>query len=334
MMITLEAKSTATMKNTILLLTSLAVTFFAFGQDSDWFAAGTTWTYNYSFNPAGPGVPGTANVDFTISEQTTLNGTECSKMDVPEGEDNPFTHFAVTAPYYFYTSGDSVFYATDYDPTFRLGFDFGAQPGDSRHFIVPVEMFQETDTFLVTVDAFSTTMIDGEELRVLDLTYENISPVAHTWILQDPISISVTERLGSPVLFFLPVGEAGGEISAVEGPFNISLRCYSSPSLQYLNPDFDTCLLSTADAARNSELRVYPNPVRDLLHISIPDGQHPIEAVEIYDTRGRLVLEFTNARTSSEGVTLNVRSLRSGVYVVRARSKGTVYAQKAVIGAY
>ncbi|MCA1764333.1 MAG: T9SS type A sorting domain-containing protein [Flavobacteriales bacterium] len=319
------------MRRFIFILIQLAVFCqVANAQNGEWFATGTTWTYFYEFNPPLPVLPNTANIDFTITEQTALNGTECSKMDVPAGEENPFNHFSVIAPYYFYESNDSVFYATDYDPTFRLAFDFNAEPGDSWLFIVPVEVFDEVDTFLVTVNDVSTTNINGEELRVLDLTYDNISPVEHTWILQNPIDISVTERLGSPVLFFVPFGEAGGEIAAVDGPFNI--QCYASEALNYLNPDFESCVLSTDEQVRNSDLKIYPNPAETDLFVRIPTLQNRIDRLEVYDTQGRLVQDYSITRSSEDGMALNISSLHAGMYVVRAWSDGRAYAQKAIVG--
>lgn len=301
------------------------------GQNTEWFDTGTTWTYFYEFNPPFPDQPNTANIDFAITGQTVLNGTECSKMEVPEGEDNPFVHLSVVAPYYFYESNDSVFYATDYDPTFRLAYDFNAEAGDSWLFHVPVEEFDVVDTFLVTVTDVSTTIIDGEELRVLNLTYDNISPVAHTYILQNPIDITVTERLGSPVLFFVPVGESGGEVSVSEGPFNIALQCYASETLNYINPDFESCVLSTNEQAQNSDLKVYPNPAETDLFVRIPTLQNRIDRLEIYDLHGRLVQDYAITRSSEDGMALNISSLQAGMYVVRAWSDGQAYAQKAIV---
>ena len=250
-------------------------------------------------------------------------------MDVPAGEENPFTYFAVTAPYYFYESNDSVFYATDYDPTFRLAFDFNAEPGDSWLFIVPVEMFDEVDTVVVTVDDASTTTINGEELRVLDLTYDNIAPTNHTTI---PPSMRVIERLGSLQMFFVPFGEAGGEIVVTEGPFNKVLQCYASESLNYVNPDFESCVLSTDDQVRNSDLKVYPNPAETDLFVRIPTLRNRIDRLEVYDMQGRLVHDYAVTRSSEDGVALNISSLQAGMYVVRAWSDGRAYAQKAIVG--
>lgn len=323
---------TDTMRSILFIFIQLALFApFANGQNAEWFGTGTTWTYFYEFNPPFPDQPNTANIDFAITGQTVLNGTECSKMEVPEGEENPFVHFSVIAPYYFYESNDSVFYATDYDPTFRLAYDFNAETGDSWLFHVPVEEFDVVDTFLVTVNDVSTAIIDGEELRVLNLTYDNISPVAHTYILQNPIDITVTERLGSPVLFFVPVGESGGEVSVSEGPFNIALQCYASETLNYLNPDFKSCVLSTEDRNRNSNLKVYPNPAITELYVSIPTLQNRIDRLEIYDMQGQLVKKYGITRASGEEIALNIAPLHAGMYVVRAWSDGRAYAQKAMV---
>jgi len=63
----------------------------------------------------------------------------------------------------------------------------------------------------------------------------------------------------------------------------------------------------------NTEMRIWPNPVREFLKLSGPEtGAH----VQICDTRGRVVLEKDDWRTTDP---LDVSFLDSGIYMVRVR---------------
>ncbi len=76
---------------------------------------------------------------------------------------------------------------------------------------------------------------------------------------------------------------------------------------------YDQNPVSVAEIS-SQELRVYPNPVKDVLYINSPE---PISELRIYDLAGRLVL----SRKASGGLsTVNVAQLRAGWYVVQAKS--------------
>ncbi len=63
----------------------------------------------------------------------------------------------------------------------------------------------------------------------------------------------------------------------------------------------------------SQEFRVYPNPVKDVLHIESPQ---PASELRIYDLAGRLVL----SRKAGGGLsTVNVAQLKAGWYVVQAK---------------
>jgi len=98
-------------------------------QTNDWFSTGTSWTYHYTVNQVFQTVD--AITTFAITEQAVVNSQPCSKMEVADGGTNPFLCAPIPPPYYLYESNDSVFYASDYDNTFRLAYDFGAEVGDS-----------------------------------------------------------------------------------------------------------------------------------------------------------------------------------------------------------
>lgn len=320
------------MKRTTLLSLILFITWCAQAQDNGWFETGTTWTYFYTFNPPLPSDPNTANVAFSITEQTVINGIACSKMDVAEGVSNPFTHFAVPPPYYFYTSNDSVFYASDYDPTFRFAYDFGAAPGDSWVFEAPIELYDAVGSYAVAVDAIGTTVIDGEELRTLDLSFTDLEDEPWLSLEGIPNGMTVTERLGAPHFFFVPFGIPGpGGGAAVSGPWDITLQCYSSGSINYVNPDFGSCVLSANDAEPAAGLHLFPNPAAHEVRITLPGNPTGMDRLEMYDMKGRLIHHSQLTPSADGGHVVDVSALQPGLYVVRLHRRGEAYSHKMLV---
>ncbi|AZB28952.1 GEVED domain-containing protein [Chryseobacterium balustinum] len=86
-----------------------------------------------------------------------------------------------------------------------------------------------------------------------------------------------------------------------------------------------TALLSVNDVAkRNSNLKIYPNPVSDVLNI---DSASKIKSVKIYDLSGKNVLtEIVETNKPA----INVSSLTSGTYVVTAESETGLQSAKII----
>ena len=70
----------------------------------------------------------------------------------------------------------------------------------------------------------------------------------------------------------------------------------------------DPCLALTD--IRQELTRLYPNPVKDKLHIKVADDCE----VTVYDALGKLVL---NKKIESGGHTINLQTLSQGVYYLQ-----------------
>lgn len=102
---------------------------------------------------------------------------------------------------------------------------------------------------------------------------------------------------------------------------------WSTPNnLMFDVTDF-TVTAAPASVAENSidGLKVYPNPVKDLLKL---EAQDVIDSVEIYNLAGQKVKSVTGSGRLEENV--DVSSLASGVYSVKILSAGEEAAQKIV----
>ena len=69
-------------------------------------------------------------------------------------------------------------------------------------------------------------------------------------------------------------------------------------------------------------MSVYPNPVNDLLNITIDDSGILPETLTVYNTIGQLVLSKKVQSTSD--LSIDASLLNSGVYIVRLEKEGAV----------
>lgn len=72
--------------------------------------------------------------------------------------------------------------------------------------------------------------------------------------------------------------------------------------------------LAVNDIAKNSGVKVYPNPVKDVLNINT---DKKVNSIEIFSLTGQLIRKLDN---NSKQV--NVSDLKKGVYLLRVKSEG------------
>lgn len=299
------------MKQLLLLLTFIPTILSA--QTNDWFQTGTTWTYNYQANPPF-GAPETHQAVFSITEQTVLNGQPCAKMEATGNDPNPLSCNASPAPYYFYESNDSIFYASDYDNTFRLAFDFGAEVGDTWEFEYPVELYDNQTIYNVMVNSISTIQQDGQELKVMDLGYAILSGEDYSSIPYQ--EITVIERVGATLLFFAPFGYW----NICENHFNTKLQCYHDATISYIGEGFSSCTVGVNEANGQTHFQITPNPAKDFF--TVTSSEISATGLELYSITGQLVYsgEIHNQETK-----VSTSHFSPGLYLLKLQSeKGEV----------
>jgi len=283
-------------------------------QNPTWFETGTSWSYNYQI--WGPIFGETRIATFEITEEVELNGQLCAKMEVVGEPENPFVCMSAAPNYYFYTSNDSVFYATDYDSIFRLAYNFNAGQGDTWEFSTPVEVPGEgeapVDTFLVTVLSVSNAEIGGQMRKVMELEYENISTV----MTSSPQFFEATayEQVGAMETFFIPFPQSGYDW-VCDGEILVVLQCFESPSLSYVNPEFGSCVLSSVDRNRELALDIFPNPSNGRFNIG--NSYNETRQFRILTLSGQEVYTAAVLPGISE---INVEGLASGMYLLQTQS--------------
>ena len=76
------------------------------------------------------------------------------------------------------------------------------------------------------------------------------------------------------------------------------------------------------DELSQNSIRVYPNPVKDVLTI---ESVSNIQQVQIYNITGQVVL---TTQTSSKSVTMNTSLLKSGIYFLKVKTDSGSFDKK------
>lgn len=82
-----------------------------------------------------------------------------------------------------------------------------------------------------------------------------------------------------------------------------------------LGPDAGNCSPNSTNSASFSAVSVYPNPVKDLLYISLPDSP---ASILIYDVNGNVVWQ---QQLNGDALPINVSGYKKGIYFVKITSR-------------
>jgi len=103
--------------------------------------------------------------------------------------------------------------------------------------------------------------------------------------------------------------------STYSGPLSTPLGTLSTGSYSILNNfitriDSEQVLILGLNELINIKLKVYPNPVHDMIHIDFNQANHTLSNIEIYNNFGSLVCQQNFAET------INVQNLAKGLYLL------------------
>ncbi|GAB4299797.1 MAG: hypothetical protein Kow0068_23220 [Marinilabiliales bacterium] len=76
--------------------------------------------------------------------------------------------------------------------------------------------------------------------------------------------------------------------------------------------------------ASGSDIKLYPNPCFDELHISGPQ-EYDMKSIEIYNCQGKMVSVFNPAKI------IRIKSLKSGIYLLKITTKDELYYNRTFI---
>ena len=151
-------------------------------------------------------------------------------------------------------------------------------------------------TFFIGDFVLGNTITEAEYFIDVDPGVGNATPIA---IIQGEL---VDESLSIPIPSNLSAGDHVLHIRVKSSNGNWSL---------YARPQFTSTL--TNDDVVLESFKMYPNPVKDVLHFSIQNNT--IEQVKLVDINGRVLMEATDTIEQ-----LNVSKLPNGLYLLQIKT--------------
>ena len=91
----------------------------------------------------------------------------------------------------------------------------------------------------------------------------------------------------------------------------------------YDNIKINNEVLAVNDASKGN-IKLYPNPVKDILKLNLPNGEK-IATIEVYNSLGQKLSDFSNVEK------INLKQLKAGVYIIHLKNNsGKTYTSKIV----
>lgn len=162
-----------------------------------------------------------------------------------------------------------------------------------------------------------------------DVTIESQGPISsiYSWNFGQGASLSGASGQGPFTLHYTTSGEKTISLSLSRKSGN--LNCDTIITQRLVVKDTTRTGLGEADLYRN--ISIYPNPVKDVLHITFELFQSSDIAISLHDAAGRLVWEEQQDRVNAYDRTLDVSEFRKGFYILHILNQGQTTFKKIII---
>ena len=187
---------------------------------------------------------------------------------------------------------------------------------DSKGLVVPVEMQESGNLVVVDVwDEYENTLYGAS------VTLEGYG----TKTIEEGMEVVIFSDVEDVENLKLTVAKEG--YVTIEQVISLSANNVEKDEFGYyvyviLRKTFTSIESPTA----SKELKVYPNPVRDVLNMELPESDGANWTLRLYNAVGNLVL----SRTVVAGESVNVSSLASGVYFLQLSNGDEVLRAKVI----
>ncbi|MDR2084882.1 MAG: T9SS type A sorting domain-containing protein [Bacteroidales bacterium] len=183
----------------------------------------------------------------------------------------------------------------------RMLYDFSLEVGD----ILPEEIYEGGDIIIESITY--ELMENGEERKVFWLS--DYCHVPEFWIEGVGSSFGLEKTLGGFI--------TGG---------SYKLLCHwQNETLLYHNSSYETCFESSLLIENYSKFNIYPNPVKDILHIQNTDNSD-INCISLININGQVIEQYQPKTTQ-----INISNIKEGIYFIRFSTKERDIIQKIVI---
>lgn len=212
--------------------------------------------------------------------------------------------------------------------SYRLMYDFSLAVSDTFKTEILNESCDSVSPILV--DSIKTYKTGDVELKSFNLSYTLYLKDEFGGIAEKRTDV-IHERIGYEYQFIYQPS-----CRILDQFTDRSLRCYTDPEVgiykgyywSYFHPDksCDSIIYGTTQVeileGEDSGIKLFPNPVNDLLYIKADQSQQFI--VDIIDVSGTKRKSITVHRTHA----LNIRDLEQGIYIARFYLSDTVHTRK------
>jgi len=246
---------------------------------------GTKWTYTENdFGILGP-------TSIEIVGDTLIDGVQWFKQEGTGGCASDYEDVLIRE------TADSKVYTFDLETgSEALLYDYTKTAGES--WVIPGEL----SDIVITVNSVGTINFFGVDYNVQYIDYLDFGSI-------------VLEGIGC-FKYFFPQGNNCD-------PHYSGLRCFTSEDMDFDFDPFHDCdhiflPSSTEDNALESTVKVYPNPVTNILNIDFEQADY-IQGIEICDTKGQ-VLKTVKPVSNLFKYTTDLSGYPRGVYVVKIKS--------------
>lgn len=211
---------------------------------------------------------------------------------------------------YTYEENSKVYFLIN--GKFSMGYDFGAQVGDTIK--LQSDVFNCDSVSPIIVDSIKWINVNGVQLKEQFVSYKLLSKRYNN----QKISEAFTEKIGYyKDLIYHPDYYIGDSFVY---PY---LRCYQDQSISYIselwqarypNASCDALITAIDEKVSNHMVKIYPNPTNGIIHIETNDD---ISTLAIYDSRGSKTKYYLNDHRSSA----DLSSLPGGLYFIKITFK-------------
>jgi hypothetical protein len=165
------------------------------------------------------------------------------------------------------------------------------------------------------------TILNTDDLKIKPLIINLNLYHKGSLIVSDRITIPLENQSDSNLIWkrnstigkMVELNPEAEMIDSVEIVYNFSRFDNKKPFVFYIDDvQLELFRIAKVDAVFKVELRIYPNPTKNLLQLQ---GDQPIHSVRCYDAQGRLQKEFP-VPTSETQHSLDVSNLTPGIYLL------------------
>lgn len=297
------------------ILILICTTLIAISTEAQEFAPiGAEWYYNERFAFSGD----IDFIKFTSEKDTVINGKTCKKIT----KRHKIYCFGRPDTEFLYTSNDTVFFFDTTFNEFQNLYVFNSAPNDSWTIKIKDEE-QEIDTIRISVDSISTRQINGQNLKVLFVTYDK-----NDENFPESYSSTIIEKIGDVNYMFnwYPWSRMVCDANWTDG-----LRCYQDSEIGL----YSTGIVESCDyiykwtgvniEKQKERIRVYPNPPNDYLLIET-DIRTNLTA-ELHNLDGKILI----SKLFNENTKLDLAGFIKGTYILTIRNRNEIIEQKKII---